>query len=1311
MLFNKFIKVSRPLFLKGLLFFLYSLSFVSIALSQCASVINGYDYVKELTIDNTKVSGSIDLNNFNVLVSMIDADLKHTTNSGFVADINGWDILFTDVGGNLLDHQIVKYVPTTGQVIMWVEVTTVYATIDTKIMMNFGNASVATDPSTTGAWNPNYKGVWSLEEDPSNGTPQMQDGTSNSNNLTASGGMTIGDLITTKVDDGIEFDGSNDYLADVYDADFDFGTGSITIEAWVKTPGTSSTITTNFSVSIATDMDDVEENSGGGMYTNSSDLEMADDGGTTNQKIGLKFNGISIPEGATINSASIDFYAEGNNSNATNLTIVGEGADDAASFTSSNNDLTSRTTTTASVVWNSIGAWLDNNSYSSPDLSTIVQEIVSRPGWGSGNDMVFKITGSGTRRAESFEGTGGPQALLQVNYTYAESHYVVSRYDDQGFKLWVKNDGKIGFGLDDDANWQPDYTVSSSAAYDDNNWHHVVAVKYANDSIVLFVDGVRENSKTIIGACQGDVSISTSLDDVEEESGGAMYTTSSDLEMVDDGGRTDQKIGLRFNGIELPQGTVIDSAFLEFYADGNNSSTANLTIVGEDADDAVAFTTAANNLSGRTFTTASVAWAGVASWSDNNTYQSPDVKTILQEIVGRGGWTSGNDVVFKITGSGVTNEIRRAESFDGSGGPPPRLRFYVSSITMNTLSSNSASFTIGSDEPTNGGYFNGAIDEVRISDNASTEGWVATNYNTQNSPATFMSSSTKKKIYYWTGAVNNDWNNNSNWLPSKPGATDVALIPNVVNNPILSSTQSIGSLFIDAGGIFDGGSSQTLTVNSQFINGGTFTPNTGTIEYNQTDNQMVCPLTFNNVVFLNSGNKILLGNIISTGNLTISGTTNLDISTNNYSIDVEGNWSNNSNFTARKGAVNFGGAGNQTMTHNAGMESFYNVTINKSANGLLLIGVMDIVSGGTMTFIKGIVTSSDLNEVQFQDGALVSGGSTISYIDGPAFKIGNDAFTFPIGNAGYYNPLGISAPSLLTDEFRANYRSISPSNRSNLDVTLVHVSSLDLWDLDRINGASSVIVTLYWNSIDHGVTYLADLAVAHYDGTSSEWENMGGLAAGSPSAGSILSTLPLSTFSPITLASKVGINPLPIELISFNANANGDRVDLKWSTSAEINNDYFTVERSIDGKKWEEILTRAGSGNSSQIQEYYDVDYEPLEGLSYYRLKQTDYDGEYSYSNIVPVRFYSNGNGTLSIFPNPVNSGNELALAFNGVEEEEVLLVIRDVTGREFFSKVIVNIIDGNLVGLPIESVIPSGIYLITATSENQIYSQKLIVK
>ncbi len=60
---------------------------------------------------------------------------------------------------------------------------------------------------------------------------------------------------------------------------------------------------------------------------------------------------------------------------------------------------------------------------------------------------------------------------------------------------------------------------------------------------------------------------------------------------------------------------------------------------------------------------------------------------------------------------------------------------------------------------------------------------------------------------------------------------------------------------------------------------------------------------------------------------------------------------------------------------------------------------------------------------------------------------------------------------------------------------------------------------------------------------------------------------------------------------------------------------------------------------------------------------------------------------------------------------EEVLLVIRDVKGREFFSKVIVNIIDGNLVGLPIESVIPSGIYLITATSENQIYSQKLIVR
>jgi hypothetical protein len=188
---------------------------------------------------------------------------------------------------------------------------------------------------------------------------------------------------------------------------------------------------------------------------------------------------------------------------------------------------------------------------------------------------------------------------------------------------------------------------------------------------------------------------------------------------------------------------------------------------------------------------------------------------------------------------------------------------------------------------------------------------------------------------------------------------------------------------------------------------------------------------------------------------------------------------------------------------------------------------------------------------------------------------------------------------------------------------------------------------------------------------------------------------------------------LPIELVSFEANINEDKVDLKWVTTIEINNDYFTIERSVDGKDWEEVLVVNGAGNSNQMIEYYDTDYEPLEGISYYRLKQTDFNGDFSFSNIVPVRFEVNNNtgGSISLFPSPINVGETVNIEFKDIFETELLVVLRDIQGKEFYSKLIVNVEDGKLIGVPIGFDIPAGVYLITATSENQMYSQKLIIK
>jgi hypothetical protein len=345
--------------------------------------------------------------------------------------------------------------------------------------------------------------------------------------------------------------------------------------------------------------------------------------------------------------------------------------------------------------------------------------------------------------------------------------------------------------------------------------------------------------------------------------------------------------------------------------------------------------------------------------------------------------------------------------------------------------------------------------------------------------------------------------------------------------------------------------------------------------------------------------------------------------------------------------VVYNGTVQQNIAQSAGsgtgdVFSYQNITINNTYPLIpQLITEGEIQIPGTLTLTDGIIKTSSPNLLTINAGGAISGGSINSFIDGPISKIGNTSFTFPIGNNGYYNPLGISAPSLLTDEFKAKYNRLTPSNRSSLDASIDHVSSLDVWDLQRVNGTSSLFVTLYWNSSDHGVTSLADLAVAHYDGGTNKWENMGGLAAGGASAGSILSTVPFSTFSPITLASKNGVNPLPIKLFSFTANTNDNSVEIEWITSSEINNDYFTVERSNNGSEWEAINKIKGAGNSNTTLKYFDIDNQPLPGISYYRLKQTDFNGDYSYSEITMVNFKQKDE--IVIYPNPVKDNLTIA--------------------------------------------------------------------
>jgi len=275
----------------------------------------------------------------------------------------------------------------------------------------------------------------------------------------------------------------------------------------------------------------------------------------------------------------------------------------------------------------------------------------------------------------------------------------------------------------------------------------------------------------------------------------------------------------------------------------------------------------------------------------------------------------------------------------------------------------------------------------------------------------------------------------------------------------------------------------------------------------------------------------------------------------------------------------------------------------------------------------------------------------------------------------------------------------------NLSGASVSVGDIDMqWDLSGLNAVTPSDLRLLIDTDDDGL-FADETPIA---GAVSLGGNIYGFIKVPGGA------LGISDNRRFTLATVDKIQtPLPVELISFEANANENRVDLEWITASEINNDFFTIERSSDAINWEDVSKINGAGNSNQTISYYDVDYNPIVGTSYYRLKQTDFNGEYKYSNIVPVKFIkgTSENQLINIFPNPANSGSIVELKFENITEDEILVVLRDIKGREFYSKIHIDIVDGKLIGIPIDDNVPKGIYLITATSENQIYSQKLIVK
>jgi hypothetical protein len=139
------------------------------------------------------------------------------------------------------------------------------------------------------------------------------------------------------------------------------------------------------------------------------------------------------------------------------------------------------------------------------------------------------------------------------------------------------------------------------------------------------------------------------------------------------------------------------------------------------------------------------------------------------------------------------------------------------------------------------------------------------------------------------------------------------------------------------------------------------------------------------------------------------------------------------------------------------------------------------------------------------------------------------------------------------------------------------------------------------------------------------------------------------------------VSPLPVELVDFKAEVCQKDVCLNWKTASELNNDYFSIERSGDAITWNELKRLKGAGNSLRTLSYSAMDYEPLPGISYYRLKQTDYNKNFKYSKIESVEYTHTSE--VGIYPNPNNG----TLNLNNCKAYDKV-TITDVLGRKVYS-------------------------------------------
>ncbi|GEO02730.1 hypothetical protein AAE02nite_03940 [Adhaeribacter aerolatus] len=253
---------------------------------------------------------------------------------------------------------------------------------------------------------------------------------------------------------------------------------------------------------------------------------------------------------------------------------------------------------------------------------------------------------------------------------------------------------------------------------------------------------------------------------------------------------------------------------------------------------------------------------------------------------------------------------------------------------------------------------------------------------------------------------------------------------------------------------------------------------------------------------------------------------------------------------------------------------------------------------------------------------------------------------------------------------------------------------------EAIDGGSNISLGLQWTQAAQTPFFIPEQSLLNYF-TAADWLDVTNSVYSNTNGPQITGSV--SALGVFGVGNGGRNNPLPVELVSFKGRRVKGEVELVWQTAMEKDNDYFTLEQSADGKNFSEVARVKGAGNSNQLKHYSYLHRNAPAKVTYYRLKQTDLDGAFTYSNIVVVSGTSN-TGVLAAYPNP-STGQ---YTIQGIANVTEALVV-DATGR-IVLKAAASL--NNEIGLNLNLADQKpGVYFLRLTSPTQTKTLRLIKK